>query len=176
MTSSPSTTVAVPETRTRRVLHRLRAFLVVAALVVVADQWTKSLVRARLDLGEQWPEGWWLIHLTHTQNTGAAFGVLQGAGGALTIVGFGAIAGITFVLLTLPARNRLYTIALSAILGGAIGNLIDRLRLGAVTDFIEPTHYPAFNIADSAIVVGVCTLLALTWFEREPADAPEAAS
>ena len=186
MTSSPSTNstastggVAVSDARAgsrrRRLLQRAGMFLSVATFIVFVDQWTKALVRARLEYGETWPAGWELIRLTHIENTGAAFGILQGAGGALTIVTLVAIGGITLVLLTLPARSRLYTLALSAILGGAIGNLIDRLRLGAVTDFIDPTHYPAFNIADSAIVVGVLTLLALTWFERDaPHDTPDA--
>ena len=145
-------------------------FLSVAALVVLADQGAKALVRARLEYGATWPGGWELIRLTHVENTGAAFGILQGAGGALTIVTLVAMVAITGVLFTLTRSPRLYPLALSAILGGAIGNLIDRVRLGAVTDFIDPTHYPAFNIADSAIVVGVFTLLALAWFEPRPAE------
>jgi len=156
MTSSP-----LPFTR------RLGVFLVIASAVVLVDQWTKSLVRARLEVGETWPAGWELIRLTHVENTGAAFGIFQGASDVLTIVVLGAIAAITVVVFTLGERSRLYTVALSAILGGAIGNLIDRIRLGAVTDFIDPTHYPAFNIADSAIVCSVIGLLLLTWFEPD---------
>ena len=71
------------------------------------------------------------------------------------------------------AGRRLFSAALALILGGALGNLIDRVRLGAVTDFIEPTHYPAFNVADSAIVVSVAALLLMAWFERSAPDADE---
>ena len=174
MTSLPPAPPASPagtDTLAQRTMRRLAAFLSVAAVVLAADQWTKALVRARLDYGDTWPDGWTLIRITHVENTGAAFGIFQGAGGALTVVALGLVAAITFVLLTLPVTSRFYTIALSAILGGALGNLIDRLRLGAVTDFIDPAYYPAFNIADSAIVCGVIALLALTWFEK-PAPPP----
>ena len=174
MTTLPSTEAIA--SRTPSAGHALgvaRSFSV-AALVVLLDQGVKALVRARLDYGATWPEGWELIRLTHIENTGAAFGILQGAGGALTVVTLIAIAAIAVILLRLSEHNRRYALSLSAILGGAIGNLIDRLRLGAVTDFIDPTHYPAFNIADSAIVVGVLALLALTWFEPTPPAAEEA--
>ena len=148
-------------------IRRLGTFLAIASSVVLIDQWTKSLVRARLEIGETWPEGWELIRLTHIENTGAAFGFFQGASDVLTILVLIAVAGITVAVFMLRERDRVYTVALSAILGGAVGNLIDRFRLGAVTDFIDPTHYPAFNIADSAIVCSVLTLIALAWFEPE---------
>jgi len=81
---------------------------------------------------------------------------------------------VTVFLLTLPAHSRFYPTALSLILGGAIGNLIDRLRLGAVTDFIDPIYYPAFNLADSSIVIGVAALLLLSWLDgREERAAAE---
>jgi len=181
-TASPSSALAAgTDTRSQRMVRRLGGFLSVAAVVLGADQWTKALVRARLDYGDTWPDGWTLIRITHVENTGAAFGIFQGAGGALTVIALGLVAAITFVLLTLPVTSRLYTVALSAILGGALGNLIDRLRLGAVTDFIDPAYYPAFNIADSAIVCGVIALLVLTWFEKSevppsPAEPSEATS
>lgn len=160
-----------------RLLRRLRGFLSVAVLVVVVDQATKALVRDHLPFDRPWPAGWTLIRLARVENTGAAFGILQGAGGFLVVASLVAVSAITFFLLTLPAQSRLYTIALSLILGGAVGNLIDRVRVGSVTDFIDPTHYPAFNLADSAIVIGVCTLLVLSWRDggRAP-DATEAAA
>lgn len=147
----------------RLLLWRLRGFLTVALLVIVADQGTKALVRGHLAFDRPWPEGWTLIRLARVENTGAAFGILQGGGGFLIAATLLAVAVIAFLLLTLPAQSRLYPVALSLILGGAIGNLIDRIRFGSVTDFIDPTHYPAFNLADSSIVIGVCVLLVLTW-------------
>ncbi|MFC1941215.1 signal peptidase II [Chloroflexota bacterium] len=101
-----------------------------------------------------------LFRLTHIHNTGAAFGLFQGHSFILTIV---AIVGIAVVLLFglfflhqfSFLDNRLSRLALGLILGGTVGNLIDRLNLGYVTDFIDFTVWPAFNLADSAIVVGV---------------------
>lgn len=144
-------------------LRRATPWLALAAAVTALDQGTKALVRARLELYEVWPAGWELIRFTHIQNTGAAFGILQGAGAFLLVAAFIVIAGITAFLLTLPSHGRLYHVALALILGGAVGNLIDRVRLGAVTDFIDPTHYPAFNLADSGIVCGVALLAFLAF-------------
>lgn len=148
-----------------RLRHRLGLFLAIAGVVLVLDQATKALIRGWLRPGETWPEGWELINLTHVRNTGAAFGILQDAGGFLVIAALAGIGAMTFFLLTLPAHSRWYPAALSLILGGAIGNLVDRVRLGHVTDFVNPTHYPAFNVADSAIVIGVISIAALSFFE-----------
>lgn len=155
-------------------LRRAMPWLALAAGVVALDQGSKAAVRAWLDLYEVWPAGWEIIRFQHIQNTGAAFGILPGAGTFLTVAAFFAIAGITAFLLTLPSHGRLYHVALALILGGAVGNLIDRLRLGAVTDFIDPTHYPAFNLADSGIVCGVALLAYLAFREggeQRPGDA-----
>jgi len=138
--------------------RRALPWLGVAGLVIGIDQASKAMVRARLELYESWPAGWEVIALRHIENAGAAFGILQGAGTFLVAATFGAIVAITLFMLTLPAHGHLYHVALSLVLGGAVGNLIDRLRLGAVTDFIDPTHYPAFNLADSSIVCGVALL------------------
>ena len=172
--STSSTSSAGIGARGLAAWRRLAPWLALAMGILGVDQGTKAIVRARMDLHEIWPAGWEIIRLQHVQNTGAAFGILQGAGTFLVVATFIAIVAITIFMLTLPSHGRLYHLALSMILGGAIGNLIDRVRLGAVTDFIDPTHYPAFNIADSAIVVGVLALLALTWFEPTPPAAEEA--
>lgn len=153
-----------------RLVQRLRGVLLIGAGVIATDQLSKALVRDRLSRGDHWPEGADLLRFSHIENSGAAFGILEGAGGFLlisTLIGIGAI--VAYVLYA-PAGDWRYTLGLGAILGGAIGNLIDRVRLGAVTDFIDPAHYPAFNIADSAIVVGVIGLIVLSLF-----DPPEAA-
>ena len=151
-------------------LRRAAPWLALAATAVALDQGTKAIVRARLELYEVWPAGWEIIRFQHIQNTGAAFGILQGAGTFLVVTTFIVIAGMTAFLLTLPSHGRLYHVALALILGGAVGNLIDRLRLGAVTDFIDPTHYPAFNLADSCIVCGVALLAYLSF--REGSESP----
>ncbi|MEX2373829.1 MAG: signal peptidase II [Dehalococcoidia bacterium] len=167
--------------RTHRLISRLVRFLLVAGLVVLLDQVTKAAVRGSLSPGDAWPEGWEVIRIVHIRNTGAAFGILQGAGDFLIIAPLIAIAAIAFFLLTMPARSRWYSIALSAILGGAVGNLIDRIRLGSVTDFIDPIYYPwSFNLADSAIVLGIIAIVVLSFFEpaaveREEADVADGA-
>ena len=137
-------------------------FAAIAAAVVILDQITKALVRGWLDERETWPEGFDLIRISHVENSGAAFGILQGGGPFLIA---SSILGAVIVLVFLraaPPGDRLYETALALVLGGAIGNLIDRVFRGTVTDFIDPTHYPAFNIADSSIVVGVIALAVLS--------------
>jgi len=170
-----------PSERTRRWSPlppaRLAVLLGLSLFVILVDQASKALVRANLDRGDTWPEGWELIRISHVHNSGAAFGILQDAGAFLVIAPLIAIAAITVALLALAAHNRWYSVALAAILGGAIGNLIDRLRLGYVTDFIDPMRYPSFNIADSAIVLGVITILVLTFLaptDDETDGEPEA--
>lgn len=160
--AQPGTTVERPADR---LAHRMVRFLAIAAVVVAVDQVTKSLIRGWLAVGESWPADWTLIQLSHVRNTGAAFGIFQGSGDILIIAALGGIGIMTFYLLTLPAHSRWYTVALSAVLGGAIGNLIDRVRLGHVTDFIDPTHYPAFNVADSAIVSGIIAIAVLSFLD-----------
>lgn len=144
--------------------RRLRPAAAAAVIVVLLDQATKAVVRDRLPTGDHWPEGWELLRFSHIENDGAAFGILQGAEAFLlvsTVVGIAALIGY---LLWVPGDDRRYTLGFGLVLGGAVGNLIDRVRLGAVTDFIDPTHYPAFNLADSAIVVGVFGLVLLAAF------------
>ncbi len=138
---------------------RNTVFFLIVLLVVTADRLSKIWIRSNLARGESLPETG-LFRLTHVQNTGAAFGLFQDQSVPLTIV---ALIGIVVLLLfalfiyrRLPfLDNRLGKPALGLVLGGTVGNLIDRLHLGYVTDFIDIGIWPAFNIADSAIVVGV---------------------
>ena len=138
---------------------RLRLFAAIAAAVVLLDQATKALIRARLDEGDVWPGGFDLIRIAHVENSGAAFGILQGAGPFLIVTSIVGVAVVLFFLRTAPTGDRIYSAGLALILGGAFGNLIDRLFRGEVTDFIDPIHYPSFNLADSAIVVGLFALI-----------------
>jgi len=126
--------------------------------VVVADQWSKVWIRS-------YPEGqqifkFGLFSIVHVHNTGAAFGLFQGYSFALTIVAIIGIIIILFLALSFSSRlpflsSWLGKLSLGLMLGGAVGNLIDRLRLGYVTDFIDVGFWPAFNVADSAVTVGV---------------------
>lgn len=146
--------------------RRLAPYLLISLAIVGADQLTKAVIRGWLAEGEAWPSTDAFLAISHVENRGAAFGMLQGAGSFLlgtTVIGVGAIL---VYMLVVPPAQRLYVAALSLVLGGAIGNLIDRFLKGAVTDFIDPTHYPAFNIADSAIVCGVITVALLSLREE----------
>ena len=149
--------------RSRSPLQHLAGPLALSLAVIVADQLSKAAVRASLHPGEVWPRDWELIRFSHVHNTGAAFGILEGASTFLVIAPLIAIAAITFFLLMLPSSGRWYPLALAAILGGAVGNLIDRLRFGAVVDFLDfyigGAHWPAFNVADSAITIGAVLMI-----------------
>ena len=153
--------------------RRLAPFLAITLAVLVVDQATKAAVRGWLAVGQSWPAGDGLLRISHVENSGAAFGILQGAAPFLLITTAVGVIAVAAYLVFVPARSRWITTALALILGGAAGNLIDRVARGTVTDFIDPTHYPAFNVADSAIVVGAIALAALTFFdggshEQEP--------
>jgi signal peptidase II len=135
------------------------------AAVLALDQLTKHLVRATLERGEAFPESW-PIRFVHVTNTGAAFGILQEQNAFLVITTVIGVAAILLYYWYPPFEHAVMTAAVGMILGGAIGNLSDRLRLGEVTDFIDFPHYPAFNVADSSIVVGVAVLVILFLLRR----------
>ena len=141
-------------------LRRDVPFFLIAAAVIALDQLTKSVVRGNLAIGQSWPNESWLVKITHVTNTGAAFGILQGQGAFLTVTAFVGMAAIVFYYAFPPLEHGLLRAALGLQLGGAIGNLIDRLRFGEVTDFIQFPHYPAFNVADSSISIGLVVIVA----------------
>jgi signal peptidase II len=158
--------------------HSLR-WLWLAAAVIVTDQLTKAaIVAAFRDGGGLAVTPFFTLVLTY--NTGAAFSFLAGAGGwqRWFFAGIACAAAIVIVLLLRRGGTRLYSIGLALILGGALGNLIDRLLLGKVVDFLlfhyAEWAYPAFNIADSAITVGA-GLIIIDGFRRPRNDAAEAA-
>ena len=158
---------STPIEASQGLVERAGPLLLLAAIVFSLDQVTKALIRNWLAEGEYWPASAQLIRLSHYENSGAAFGILQGAGPLFIVTTVIAVAVIGFTIFRGNQHPRWFTYSLALVLGGAIGNLADRLGRGSVTDFIDPTHYPAFNIADSSIVIGVATLLILTFFERD---------
>jgi signal peptidase II len=128
-----------------------------AGLVVAVDQVTKQLVDSDIERGHQ-VNVFFGLDLTNTRNTGVAFGALEGAGLIVAI-----LIGLSLTLLAVYyVVNRdmpLLWLPVGLLLGGALGNLADRAREGAVIDFIDPVAWPAFNLADACIVVGVFLLL-----------------
>ncbi len=136
-----------------------RALFFGAALAVLAlDQATKELVRAFLDRGQTWPDGW-PVRLHYVTNTGAAFGILKDQTGFLIITTLIGVAAIYLYYRYPPFDHVVAPVAIGMMLGGAIGNLVDRVRLGKVTDFIDFPLWPSFNVADSSIVIGIGILL-----------------
>jgi len=146
---------------------KYRLALIVGSTVLVLDQITKALVENLMHLYQSIEIVPYFAHLTYLKNTGAAFGVLAGTRSPVRMVFFVlvssvAIGCVLYLLKNLrPGRTSVVT-SLALILGGAVGNLIDRLRMGEVIDFIDlhwhHLHWPAFNVADSSITIGVILL------------------
>ena len=142
------------------------AWLLMSAVIVVLDLWTKSLATESLTLYRPVELTSWL-NMTLAHNYGAAFSFLSDAGGWQRWLFTGLASVVTLVLivwlLRLPAKEKLTGAALGLIIGGAVGNLVDRINHGYVVDFIDvyyrEWHWPAFNLADSAITCGVVLLL-----------------
>lgn len=139
------------------------AFSLVAVSVVVGDQLSKAWIRSNLALWESSPEGGFFF-LTHIRNTGASFGLFRGYSFQLAIVAFVAIGIVFFYAFYITRRypflnNVISKSALGSILGGAVGNLIDRLRFGYITDFIGVGIWPPYNVADASIVTGVVVFI-----------------
>lgn len=130
--------------------------ILIAAGIVLLDQVTKSLVTARIDPGHA-VDVLGPLRFTLTHNDGIAFGLAGGGGVLLILLAVVALVALGAFIAAAPARP-VTALAGGLILGGAIGNLIDRVRLGHVTDFILLPHWPAFNLADAAITVGVIML------------------
>ena len=149
-----------------RILLEKYGFMIwITGAIVGFDQWTKWLIRANLPLGATWlPEGWdWLrpyARLVNWHNTGAAFGMFQGGSMVFTVLAFLVVGAIIYYFPQVDRKDWFLRIALSMQLGGAIGNLADRLsQNGHVTDFISIGTFPVFNLADASISVGTAVLL-----------------
>ena len=131
--------------------------------VIALDQATKYVVKSNLDLYEAWPaEGFFRI--AYRTNTGSAFGLFPGQTVTLIFLSLFAIGFLFYFYRTRAMSYPLLRLAIGLQLGGAVGNLIDRLFLGAVVDFIDVGPWPTFNVADSSIVVGIFLLAVMLAF------------
>ena len=158
-------------------------YLILSFVIIVADAWTKWLVATSIDVHESIPLIPDFLQLVYVRNTGAAFGIGANADSRIVplLLNLGAI-GVFFVVVVYAFRaavtDRVLQTGLHLILGGAIGNLIDRFRLGYVVDFLDvfvkSHHWPAFNVADSAICIGIA-LLFLDMRKKPEADEVTAA-
>ena len=141
---------------------------IVVAAAVGADQLTKQIVSSELALGEEVAvAGPFSIH--HVQNSGIAFGLFSNATSLVSLLTAVAVGWMVLFFARSGARHPVLPVGLGLVIGGSLSNLLDRIRLGHVTDFLDLTFWPAFNLADTFIVVGVAVLLvALLRSDREP--------
>lgn len=157
-------------------------YLFVSLGIIALDQWTKWLVEIHLPQHTAQSIIPGFLNLTHVRNTGVAFGLfashgMNGGSWLLTLLGLAALAAVTIYFWLASPHDRLLLVSLALVVGGAIGNLIDRMSSGAVTDFIDvyagTWHWPSFNVADSAISVGI-VLMAIDSFRsrKKPAESP----
>lgn len=163
-------------TLTLRNWRREILLVLIALVVVIADQTTKQLAVQYLRDGHTLHLIGDILRLRYTTNTGAAFGLFQDQGSILALIALIVVGVILFYYRRLPGQMLLVRISLGFQLGGAIGNLIDRLHYGQVVDFIEFVLWPIFNLADVAIVLGVALLayhmIFLSGEEQPQPDAP----
>lgn len=149
-----------------------RWLFLTAFVIIIIDQVTKYLVRTNLAFGEVWAPWDWMLpyaRLIHINNTGAAFGMFQNANPVFMVLALIVSAGIIYYYPHVPATERVVRFALSLQLAGALGNLIDRIVFGKVTDFISVGNFAIWNVADASITVGVFVLLIAVWWQDRKA-------
>ncbi len=160
--------------RDRTPIYRDWTLLQLAALSLALDQLTKFVVRQTLEWHYSWP-AFGFFRFTHVQNTGSAFGLFQGNNLPLLIVSLVGVAVLAYIYHTQQRPGILMRISIALMLGGALGNLVDRIWQGHVTDFIDIGPWPVFNLADSSIVVGLVIMAWVLVMSREqPAPAAPA--
>ena len=152
----------------KKLIKNYWQIIVIATVIVALDQWTKGFIRATIPLGGSWlPDGLaWLepyARFVHWYNTGMAFGLFEQGSMVLTVLAFVVIGLILYYYPQVEKTDWSLRIAMSMQLGGAVGNLVDRLTIGHVTDFISVGTFPVFNVADASITVGAAILFIGIW-------------
>jgi signal peptidase II len=162
-----------------KILRKYASLFLVAGSVILLDQLSKYLVQTRIDFGGFWSPWPWLIpyaRLVHWNNTGAAFGMFQGFNNVFKILAIIVAIAIIYYYPRVPKEDWPLRLAMGLQLGGAIGNLIDRLRFGTVTDFISVGNFAVFNVADASITVGVLIMVVWMWMKERNQKAHPPAS
>jgi signal peptidase II len=137
--------------------------LMVSFAVLLLDQLTKNLVLKYMAAGQSIPLIQGVFHLTFVQNTGIAFGLFQNANSIFLITSSIILLGVIYVLVHTPKEEKAIHVLLGMVMGGALGNLADRIFLGYVVDFLDFRIWPIFNIADSAITLAIIGLIIVLW-------------
>jgi signal peptidase II len=166
---------AAPPERPSTIIDQTLLLLVTAGVIVI-DHLVKLFVEIWLPLNsswQPWPEYGHLFQITHVSNTGAAFGLFPTGSNIFMVVALVVAVIIIIYNYRLPSGHFLFRVALGLQLGGALGNLVDRVRLGHVTDFLDVGPWPVFNLADASIVAGVLVLIFLMLLENQGSDEEE---
>jgi signal peptidase II len=154
----------------KKILSDYAWLIGIALVIAILDQVTKEWVRNNLSYGEVYRPDLWItqyVRILHWQNTGAAFGIFQNGGIIFTILSFFVGAAILYYFPQVPHQEWTLRLAMALQLGGAAGNLIDRLTHNLmVTDFISVGNFPVFNIADACISIGVAVLILGIWLSE----------
>lgn len=153
----------------KKIIKEYWLLFTVAGIIVVLDQISKAIVRANIPFGGRWMPLDWLapyFRFVHWENTGAAFGIFQNGGVIFAILAVIVAIFIVIYYPQIPEDEPLMRVAMALQLGGAVGNLIDRIIFGPVTDFISVGNFAVFNIADSSITVGVGILILALWLSE----------
>lgn len=163
----------------KKIVKKYWLFVIIAGSIITLDQITKAVVRNNIPFGGSWMPWEWLkpvFRFVHWENTGAAFGLFQGGGIVFAILAVIISVFIIYYYPQIPENEKLMRVALSMQFAGAIGNLVDRIFRGPVTDFISVGDFPVFNIADSSITVGVGLLLLTFWLSERKEKSTEKTS
>jgi signal peptidase II len=153
----------------RKYWDRYGLLVVISGIIIILDQLSKNWIRTNLAFTETWSPWPWLApyaRFVHWHNTGVAFGLFQGFGIYLTLLAFIIAILIIYYYPRVPREDWSLKLAMAMQLGGALGNLVDRIQQGYVTDFISIGDFPVFNIADSSITIGVVVLLLGVWLQE----------
>jgi signal peptidase II len=165
-----------------KIINNYKLLVLVGGVIILLDQITKALVRNSLSLSEVWTPAPWMepyFRIVHWRNTGAAFGLGQDFGMVFTILAIIVSGVIVYYFPRVPQEERSLRLAMGLQFGGAVGNLIDRLLLGYVVDFISIFAFlntPVFNIADLSITVGVVVLVLSVWHKERKHESQEKAA
>ena len=176
MSTRPTTREALASAIARRQRRQTKArwwrFGVLAVLVVVLDQITKAIIRAELEPRETHEVFSW-FSISRVANEGIAFGLFPGRQAAIAVLTVLALSAIAIALAGLVSRNPTVAAGAGLLVGGSLGNLIDRLAHGAVTDFIDLARWPAFNVADCAITIGAVLIVVGLMADGEGDEEPD---
>ena len=143
---------------------------IISVLLISLDQLTKYIIRTNLEFGQIWMPWKWLepyARIIHINNTGAAFGLFKGANSIFMILAIVVAGAIVYYFPSVSRKDWLIRVALSMQFAGAVGNLIDRIIFGHVTDFISIGTFAVWNVADASITVGVAILLIGMWVQEK---------